>query len=68
MAWLYLAAGSIASPDDPNRPPEADRKTGTPCDFAMDRWRRLIENFFCNFKQWRGIATRYDKTARVLPP
>jgi hypothetical protein len=51
MAWFYLAAGWIASPDDPNRPPEADRKTGTPCDFATDRWRHLIENFFCNFKQ-----------------
>jgi len=23
----------------------------------------LIENFFCKFKQFRAIATRYDKTA-----
>ena len=26
--------------------------------------RHLIENFFCRLKQYRAIATRYDKTAR----
>lgn len=26
--------------------------------------RHLIENFFCKLKQFRAIATRYDKTAR----
>ena len=26
--------------------------------------RHLIENFFCWIKQFRAIATRYDKTAR----
>ena len=26
--------------------------------------RHLIENFFCKLKQYRAIATRYDKTAR----
>lgn len=29
---------------------------------AMYRWRHLVENFFCNLKQYRRIATRYDKT------
>ncbi len=43
-------------------PPKRDRKTNIPCDFAMYRWRHLIENFFCNLKQYRRIATRYDKT------
>ncbi len=28
--------------------------------------RHLIENFFANMKQFCGIATRYDKTARNL--
>jgi transposase len=27
----------------------------------MYRWRHPIENFFCNLKQLRRIATRYDK-------
>jgi hypothetical protein len=55
----HLAADWISSPDDPNWAPKADRKTGISCDFAIDRWRHLIENFFCNFKRWRGIATKY---------
>jgi len=44
-------------------PPKSDRKTAIPCDFAMYRWRHLVENFFCDLKQYRRIATRYDKTA-----
>ena len=43
-------------------PPKADRKTPIPCDFAMYRWRHLVENFFCALKNFRRIATRYDKT------
>ncbi len=43
-------------------PPKADRKAPIPCDFAMYRWRHLVENFFCDLKQNRRIATRYDKT------
>ena len=27
------------------------------------RWRHLIENFFAKLKQYRGIATHYDKRA-----
>ena len=30
---------------------------------GVDRW-HLIENFFARLKQYRAIATRYDKTAR----
>ena len=43
-------------------PPKANRKTAIPCDFHIYRWRHLIENFFCDLKQYRRIATRYDKT------
>ncbi|MGQ0664850.1 MAG: transposase, partial [Pseudomonadota bacterium] len=28
------------------------------------RQRHKIENFFCRLKDWRRIATRYDKLAR----
>jgi transposase len=28
----------------------------------MYRWRHLIENYFAKLKEFRGIATRYDKT------
>jgi transposase len=64
MRRFHLAAGWIVSPDDPNRAPKADLKTGIPCDVAIGRWRHLIENLFCDLKQLRGIATRYDETAR----
>ena len=43
-------------------PPKANRAAGIPCDFEMDKWRHLVENFFCKIKQFRRIATRYDKT------
>ncbi len=28
------------------------------------RWRHKTENFFCRIRDWRRIATRYDKLAR----
>jgi transposase len=43
-------------------PPKANRKHPILCDLAMYRWRHLVENFFCNLKEFRRIATRYDKT------
>ena len=43
-------------------PPKANRVTTIPCDFEMDKWRHLVENFFCQIKEFRRIATRYDKT------
>jgi transposase len=43
-------------------PPKANRKTSIDCDFVMYRWRHLVENFFCNLKPFRRIATRYEKT------
>ena len=43
-------------------PPKANRVTSIPCDFEMYKWRHLVENFFCKIKEFRRIATRYDKT------
>lgn len=43
-------------------PPKANRKQPLPCDFEMYKWRHLVENFFATLKQFRRIATRYDKT------
>ena len=43
-------------------PPKADRVRSIQCDFAMYKWRHLVENFFCDLKQFRRIATRYEKT------
>ena len=43
-------------------PPKADRAGHIPCDFDMYKWRHLVENFFCNLKAFRRLATRYEKT------
>ena len=45
-------------------PSKSNRKTPRPFDKDMYKARHLIENFYCWLKQFRAIATRYDKTAR----
>ena len=55
---LARAGKSAVIPPRPNRL--------APADFDRDLYkeRHLVENFFCKLKQFRAIATRYDKTAR----
>ena len=43
-------------------PAKADRKAPIPHDVEMYKWRHLVENFFQRLKEFRRIATRYDKT------
>jgi transposase len=45
-------------------PPKANRKSSRRYDRHTYQARHLIENFFAKIKQFRAIATRYDKTAR----
>jgi transposase len=45
-------------------PPKANRKSPRDYDRDLYKARHLIENFFAKLKQFRAIATRYDKTAR----
>jgi transposase len=45
-------------------PPKSNRKIQRHYDKEIYKARHLIENFFCKLKQYRAIATRYDKTAR----
>jgi transposase len=45
-------------------PPRANRLAPRAFDRKLYKERHLIENFFCKLKQFRAIATRYDKTAR----
>ena len=44
-------------------PPKANRKNPRPYDRDLYKARHLIENFFAKLKQYRAIATRYDKRA-----
>jgi transposase len=45
-------------------PPKSNRKNPRIYDADLYKSRHLIENFFAKIKQFRAIATRYDKTAR----
>ncbi len=45
-------------------PPKANRSEPRQFDRHVYGSRHLIENFFAKLKQFRAIATRYDKTAR----
>jgi len=56
---LLAAAGKTAV-----IPPKANRKKMRDYDKELYKARHLIENFFAKLKQFRAIATRYDKTAR----
>ena len=45
-------------------PPKANRQVSRDYDRDLFKARHLIENFFAKLKQFRAIATRYDKTKR----
>jgi transposase len=45
-------------------PPKSNSKVQRDYDRDLYKARHLIENFFAKLKQFRAIATRYDKTAR----
>jgi transposase len=45
-------------------PSTATRTVPYPLDRGAYRRRNLIERLFCRLKNWRRIATRYDRLAR----
>ena len=49
---------------EPVIPSTASRKRPYPLDRRAYRRRNLIERMFCRIKDWRRIATRYDRLAR----
>ena len=45
-------------------PSTRHRKIPRPYDKDLYKARHKVENFFCKLKQFRALATRYDKTDR----
>lgn len=45
-------------------PPKSNRKDPRKIDFHLYKERHLVECFFNRLKQFRRVATRYEKTAR----
>ena len=58
-----IVAEAVAQGMEPVIPPRSHRKEPRCYDRDIYRLRHLVENAFLNFKQWRGVATRYAKRA-----
>ena len=43
-------------------PPKRNRAASRDHDREMYKWRHQVENFFARIKEFRPVATRYDKT------
>ena len=43
-------------------PAKSNRRIPIPHDRERYRWRNLVERMFSKLKNWRRVATRYDKT------
>ena len=42
--------------------PRSNRVEAIEYDVEMYKWRHLVEHFFCNLKQFRRLAMRFEKT------
>jgi transposase len=60
----HLRAFLDARGTTPVIPNKANRKRCFPFDDQLYRLRNVIERTFCRLKDFRALATRYDKTAR----
>jgi transposase len=64
--WLRLCARSSSTPISVSRALGFEMTApglGHPFDAGAYRQRNLIERMFCRLKDWRRVATRYDKLA-----
>ena len=56
-----VVSGVLERGMNPVIPPRRNRKEQREYDGYLYRLRHLVENGFCQFKEWRGIAMRYAK-------
>ncbi|MCP1246678.1 IS5 family transposase [Acetobacter cerevisiae] len=47
-------------------PPKKNRKSKLPYDWHLYKKRHLIENMLAKLKDWRRVATRYDRCAHTF--
>jgi hypothetical protein len=55
--WRSAAAKAVI-------PPRSNRKIQYDYDRAIYKQRNIIERMFCRFKDWRRIATRFDRNLK----
>lgn len=47
-------------------PPKKHRKIQLDCDPKIYKQRNVIERMFCRFKDWRRVATRFDRNIKTF--
>jgi transposase len=47
-------------------PPKKHRTVKLTCDPAIYKQRNVIERMFCRFKDWRRVATRFDRNIKTF--
>ncbi len=47
-----------------SHPPRSNRKTQYDYDKTIYKQRNIIERMFCRLKDWRRIATRFDRNIK----
>ena len=57
----HLREAVLANEAEAVIPPKANRRTAIAYDKALYKERNLVERFFNKLKQFRRVATRYDK-------
>jgi transposase len=45
-------------------PSMKNRKVQLDCDHAIYKQRNVVERMFCRFKDWRRVATRFDRNIK----
>jgi transposase len=58
--WL-VERGTI-----PVIPPKSNRKVKLDCDAQIYKQRNVIERLFCRIKDWRRVATRFDRNIKTF--
>ena len=58
-----IVAEALAQGMEPVIPSKSNRKDPRAYDHYLYKLRHLVENAVLDFKQWRGVATRYAKKA-----
>ena len=64
----WFRAALAAKGIQPCIPSSRSRKCPFACDKTLHRQRHKIENMFAKLKDWRRIATRYDRCAHTFFP
>ena len=47
-------------------PVQTKRKIQLDCDAKIYKQRNIVESMFCRFKDWRRVATRFDRNIKTF--